>query len=303
MENEEEKVNDKCNHENNPTLQRSSSEDSLVSEQNDNTNKLRSSSSEVINSEDCSNDDSEKLPSRNLPTLNVPERIVLCIDLAQDPDYTPFKLGHGSKYSPLFMVKRVVEIFMYSKNIMSLEHEFALVVLQADSARWLGTFTNNPRDIISLLEDMNETKPKETFNLSTLFDVIAKNVKVPPVAVNDLAMCLSPAYVLRVILLYSRSFCIPEFKYGRDTFNMLTSSPYFTLDLLYIHEQPTEHNKCEEIFNVLDALDEKGFSYVFDVPRNATKLHDNMAKLLAHPLQRPLQKLAQYKLKDNIDIN
>jgi len=33
-------------------------------------------------------------------------------------------------------------------------------------------FTNNPRDIINFLEDIEETFPCETFDLSSLFDVM-----------------------------------------------------------------------------------------------------------------------------------
>jgi hypothetical protein len=54
--------------------------------------------------------------------------------------------------------------------------------------------------------------------------------------------------------------------------------------ILCIHEDPSEASKCEEIFSVLDDLDDSGFSYVLDIHRNATKLHGNMAKLLGHSL-------------------
>ncbi|KAH8034886.1 hypothetical protein HPB51_003173 [Rhipicephalus microplus] len=53
----------------------------------------------------------------------------------------------------------------------------------------------------------------------------------------------------------------------------------------------------EEIFNAFVALDDHLQSYMFEVSRNATKLHNCMAKLLAHPLQRPQQHIAHYKLK------
>ncbi|XP_047108099.1 BRISC and BRCA1-A complex member 1-like [Schistocerca piceifrons] len=280
---------------NTSTSRGSSSDDSSPGPPCNEMNQLGRCVDDVNNG--VTDDDCEIL---KFPAVSCPEKIVLCVDLAEDPDYTPFKLGQGSKFSPLYMVKRVTEIFLYSKNIISLEHEFALVVLKTDEAVWLSDFCSNPKEIISILEGLSETTQNETFNLTSLFDVIKRNVKLPAPHANNPELC--PPYSVRVILLYSRSFCVPEFRQGRESFNVLTSSPYFTLDILYIHEQPSEDNKCEEAFSVLDGLDEQELSYVYDVLRNATKLHDHMAKLLAHPLQRPAQKRTHYKLKEPQDI-
>ena len=50
------------------------------------------------------------------------------------------------------------------------------------------------------------------------------------------------------------------------------------------------------IFDLLCGLDESGWSYVLEVSRNATKLHNHCGSLLAHPLQRPSQKDINYTL-------
>ncbi|XP_078036825.1 BRISC and BRCA1-A complex member 1 [Augochlora pura] len=71
---------------------------------------------------------------------------------------------------------------------------------------------------------------------------------------------------------------------------------YFFIDVLYIHEPPSSENVCEEIYAQMAKLDTANYSYILEVGKNAAKLHDNMAKLLAHPLQRPLQKNACYTL-------
>lgn len=55
----------------------------------------------------------------------------------------------------------------------------------------------------------------------------------------------------------------------------------------------------QAIFDAICDLDEQQFYYVFEVQKNPTKLYDGMAQLLAHPLQRPLQRDASYKLRDN----
>ena len=80
---------------------------------------------------------------------------------------------------------------------------------------------------------------------------------------------------------------------------MLQTSPHFFFDALYIHEPPSEENHCEAIYDIICELDEKGLFYVFEVSRNPTKLYDSMAQLLAHPLQRPIQKEVSYRLKLN----
>lgn len=74
------------------------------------------------------------------------------------------------------------------------------------------------------------------------------------------------------------------------------------MDALYVHEPPSEENKCEEIFNSICDLDEKGLSYIFEAARNPTKLYDQMAQLLAHPLQRPVQRDVAYRLLNMADL-
>lgn len=284
------------NHINND-ISRSSSSISLISSSlADDVTKNNYQLEDSVKSEDSEAviEEVEKVLKRNLPSVNVPEKIILCVDLTQDPDFIPFKLGDGSKHPPLSMVKRVTEIFAKSKMIINSKHEFALLIMQGDSVVWLRDFTSEAGDVLSVIEDLNESPQTESFDLSSLFETIQAHVTLPVV---DDPILVPPPYVVRTILLYSRSYCLPEFKHGRDSFESLSSSQYFTLDILYIHEEASEKNKCEEIFKVLDSLDEKGLSYVFEVSRNATKLHHDMAKLLAHPLQRPLQKLARYKLE------
>lgn len=50
------------------------------------------------------------------------------------------------------------------------------------------------------------------------------------------------------------------------------------------------------IFDLLCGLDEGSSSYVLEVSRNATKLHNYFGTLLAHPFQRPIQKYLYYTL-------
>lgn len=61
-------------------------------------------------------------------------------------------------------------------------------------------------------------------------------------------------------------------------------------------------NLLQEIFDRLCDFDEKGMSYIFEAARNPTRLYDQMAKLLAHPLQRPLQSEIAYRLHNIADL-
>lgn len=230
---------------------------------------------------------------KKVPKVNCPEKIVICIDLSSDMESLPFKLGDGSRYSPLYMIKRVVEIFVYSKHRIDRRHQFALVVLH-ESALWLRNFTNDPKEICNVLEDVTETKQCDTCDFSSLFEAITEKVDLPVVALPEI---LPPPFVLRTILIYCQSNVVPEFLNGLEEFKKLQQSSYFFLDVLYIHGPPSNNNKCQEIYEFLCDLDEKYTSYIFEVTRNTTKLHNCMAKLLAHPLQRPFQKDVYYKIQ------
>jgi hypothetical protein len=230
-----------------------------------------------------------------LPRVNIPEKIVICLDLSTDANYTPYRFGDGTKISPLAMMKRVAHIFLYSKKLLNIKHQYALVVLHENHATWLHDFTNDPKDITSILANLTESEQPDMFDLSVLFDSMVEHILLPHV---DDPSKIAPSYDVRVILLYARSNCIPTFSCEKASYELLKSSPYFFLDLLYIHEPVTDENKetCEQIFHSLCTQICSETSYVFNVARNPTKLHDCMSKLLAHSLQRPVQEEADYKL-------
>jgi hypothetical protein len=101
--------------------------------------------------------------------------------------------------------------------------------------------------------------------------------------------------VVRTILLYGRSYTLPKLDESEKVRELL-DSPYFTLDVLMTHEPVDDDNNCNKIFNVLQNLDQKGFAYFFSVARDTKTLHDSVGKLLGHPLQRPIQQLADYSI-------
>lgn len=229
---------------------------------------------------------------RNVPELNLPEKILFVIDTVREQQCTPFKLGTGATYPPLFMIKRVVENFVGAKStIQPGVHEYALMSLDSRGATWLCDYTSNTKTVLNHLEGIAEDVPDEerkTCDLGLLFDVIHTRIATP-------VRC-QPTFTSRVILIYGRSNSVPKFHTGQKLLENLTENPYFFLDVLFAHEPPSDDNMCEAVYAEIAALDTTSFSYIFEVGRNAAKIHDNMAKLLAHPLQRPPQKDASYTL-------
>ncbi|XP_064477243.1 BRISC and BRCA1-A complex member 1-like isoform X2 [Ornithodoros turicata] len=217
---------------------------------------------------------------------------VVCIDLCSEMEDIPFTFSDGSKHSPLFLVKRVVELFVHNKHKIDKRHEFALVVFH-EQPLWIKNFTSDPKEICNFLEDLHETKECETCDLTSLFSVISENTVFPEMKKCDTPV---PPFLVRTILIYGRSNTVPVVHSSIETLKLKMQSQYFFLDILYIHEPVSENNRCQEIFDSFIDLDEQLASYVFEVSRNATKLHNCMAKLLSHPLQRPHQHLAHYKV-------
>lgn len=232
---------------------------------------------------------------RNIPELNLPEKIVLVIDTVREQQCTPFKLGTGATFSPLFMTKRVVESFVCAKStIQPGVHEYALMSLDSQSASWLCDYTSNIKTVVNHLEGIAEDvldEEQRTYDLGQLFEAIHARIATPTTN--------RPTFVSRVILIYGRSNSIPKFRTGQKYLENLTENPYFFLDVLFVHEPPSDDNMCDAVYAEIAALDTTNYSYIFEVGRNPAKLHNNMAKLLAHPLQRPLQKDACYTFISN----
>ncbi|XP_015430757.1 PREDICTED: BRISC and BRCA1-A complex member 1-like [Dufourea novaeangliae] len=232
---------------------------------------------------------------RNLSGINLPEKILFVIDTVRETNCTPFKLSTGAKYMPLFMMKRVVENFVCIKSTIQRKHEYAIMTLNGDSANWICDFTNNTKNIVDHLDAIDEDFQEEernAYDLGQLFEKIQSKLPMPPKKHSTLI----PTFITRVILMYSRSNSIPKFDTSKKFFDSLTENPYFFIDVLYIHEPPCSENLCEDIYAEIAKLDTANYSYILEVGKNAAKLHDNMAKLLAHPLQRPSQKDVCYTI-------
>lgn len=220
-----------------------------------------------------------------LPNANVPEKLILVIDRAQDENYTPF-IANNSKITPLSMLKRAIQIFIKLKHTINNYNEFAIVTLNENNAKWVLNFTGDMRKLRDALNKIDKCEVEDTFNLNSLFDEINENISVPEFVKPE----IPPSHIVRTVIFYGRSYTIPKIQLN-ECIESLLENPYFICDVLMTHEPVESSNYCNKIFNVLQELDKKGLAYFFPVCRDSRRLHNCAAKLLAHPLQRPIQKL------------
>ncbi|XP_008202499.1 BRISC and BRCA1-A complex member 1 [Nasonia vitripennis] len=228
-------------------------------------------------------------------SLNVPEKIVFVIDTVREFSSPEFKLSTGQKYKILYILKRAVEIFLHNKLMLNQKHEFALVYIDSNKAEWLCGFTGNLKLLLNKLESIEECIPdnnKSYFDLQQIFNLIYQKVIHEKSVLED--------NVVRIILLYCRSNIIPRFNTTNVIMQEIISNPNFFLDILYVHEIPSLDNKCEEIYSELNKLDIKSVSYIMELSRNVAKLHNYMARLLAHPAQRVSQNHIEYSIHPTI---
>ncbi|XP_065156525.1 BRISC and BRCA1-A complex member 1-like [Atheta coriaria] len=236
--------------------------------------------------------DDFKIPARTLPAYNAPEKIIIVYDSAIDEVSTGF-LMNNEKICPTVMLKRSLRFFLYNKQLIDPRHEFALVVIDDNSVVWLKDFTCHIDTIINALDEISACETEDILVLDNLFKLIGTKVKMPEIKEN---FNVPPPYVVRVLFTYGRSYTMPKLDYQLQEVFSLVSSPYFTFDILMTHEMPSTTNNCIKIFKDLQQIDCKGFAYFFPVGRSAAQLHLCIAKLLGHPLQRSVQRLADYTI-------
>ncbi|NWY98284.1 BABA1 protein, partial [Loxia curvirostra] len=131
----------------------------------------------------------------------------------------------------------------------------------------LSGFTSDPREVCSCLYDL-DTVVCQSFSI-----LLQQKVELP---VTDNVQTIPPPFVVRTILVFGRPRCQPHFCGGEPV---------------------------KDMFGFFGSLDTKGTSYKYEVALAgpALELHNCMAKLLAHPLQRPCQSHACYGLLDGGD--
>lgn len=235
-----------------------------------------------------------------VPRVNCPEKVIICLDLSEEMSLPKLESFNGSKTNALNISQKMIEMFVRTKHKIDKRHEFALVVVN-DDALWLSGFTSDPRELCSCLYDL-ETNVCESFNLEDLLNVIRQKIELP---LMENIQTIPPPYVVRTVLIYSRHAGQLQFNPSEAVSKML-QSPYFFFDVVYLHngvEEQGDETSWRDNYTSFSNLDSKGMCYRFEVSLGgpAIELHNCMAKLLAHPLQRPFQSHASYSLLEGDD--
>ncbi|XP_041086960.1 BRISC and BRCA1-A complex member 1-like [Polyodon spathula] len=229
------------------------------------------------------------------PRVNCPEKVIICLDLSEEMSLQKLESFNGSKTNALNVSQKMIEMFVRTKHKIDKRHEFALVVVN-DDALWLSGFTSDPRELCSCLYDL-ETNVCESFNLEDLLNLIRQKIELPQ---TENIQTIPPPYVVRTLLIYGRHTGQPQFN-PSDAISKMLQSPYFFFDVVYLHngaEEQGEESSWKDVYTSFCNLDSKGICYRFEVSLcgPAVELHNCMAKLLSHPLQRPFQSHASYSL-------
>uniref|UniRef100_H3CXU5 BRISC and BRCA1-A complex member 1 n=1 Tax=Tetraodon nigroviridis TaxID=99883 RepID=H3CXU5_TETNG len=235
-----------------------------------------------------------------VPRVNCPEKVIICLDLSEEMSLPKLESFNGSKTNALNVCQKMIEMFVRTKHKIDKRHEFALVVVN-DDALWLSGFTSDPRELCSCLYDL-DTNVCESFNLEDLLNVIRQKIELP---LMENIQTIPPPYVVRTVLIYSRHAGQLQFSPSEALSKML-QSPYFFFDVVYLHngvEEQGDDSGWRENYTSFCNLDSKGMCYRFEVSMSgpSIELHNCMAKLLAHPLQRPFQSHASYSLLEGED--
>uniref|UniRef100_A0A1A8F0Y1 BRISC and BRCA1-A complex member 1 n=1 Tax=Nothobranchius korthausae TaxID=1143690 RepID=A0A1A8F0Y1_9TELE len=231
----------------------------------------------------------------NVPRVNCPEKVIICLDLSEEMSLPKLESFNGSKTNALNISQKMIEMFVRTKHKIDKRHEFALVIVN-DDAMWLSGFTSDPRELCSCLYDL-ETNVCESFNLEDLLNVIRQKIDLPSM---ENVQTIPPPYVVRTVLIYSRHAGPLQLNPSEAVSKML-QSPYFFFDVIYLHngvDEQGDETSWRDNYSSFCNLDSKGMCYHFEVSLSglAIELHNCMAKLLAHPLQRPFQSHASYSL-------
>ncbi|NXY22326.1 BABA1 protein, partial [Atrichornis clamosus] len=246
-----------------------------------------------------------------------PSPQIICLDLAEEMAVSKLESFNGSKTNALNISQKMIEMFVRTKHKIDKSHEFALVVVNND-ATWvswgqgwgvgggpgppspgpsqLSGFTSDPREVCSCLYDL-ETVVCKSFSIPPPVGVGQQKIELP---VTENVQTIPPPYVVRTILVFGRPGCQPQFSMSEHMKKML-QCPYFFFDVVYIHnglEDKEDDGSWKEMYGFFGSLDTKGTNYKYEVSLAgpAVELHNCMAKLLAHPLQRPFQSHAAYGL-------
>jgi len=223
----------------------------------------------------------------DLEKRNCAEKIIFCIDLCKEVDSLDFCRGGKKSPTRLDLIKQALRIFVFTKQKMNPNHEFAICVL-TETTIWYQDLTTDVDIFSKKLMQLQVQGDFTSFNVSSIFDVI--NTKFPDIlAAPQFKSTAAAAY--RAILIYSRSNSIPHFEPNQHKLTSdLLDAPNFFFDALYLHSKPSKENRPQDVYDFITEIEGKDhISYFFENSTSMRKFHLHVAHLLCHPLQRPEQ--------------
>lgn len=236
------------------------------------------------------------LSKYNLPAVAVPEKILLVFDNSADEseDYRKKdpELDTETRPSAESTHQSVLRQFICLKmNQPSAKGtEIAFVTLCPSKIEWKGLTS----DKLGLMKELSNIPPQENtkgdqIDITPIFKVISNIVNLPEQTEKN----TPPEYIVRLILVYCNSYSSPVVNKEDVSYLKFARSPYFVLDVLYLHERQSNNNNVEQIFNQLSEFVSPS-SYLLESSRNLTNVYNQMAKLLAHPNQRLPQSMWKF---------
>lgn len=221
---------------------------------------------------------------------NLPEKIVICIDVSEEMGKYYFSLKdkqNGQSFREHVII--ALTIHLRTKVTFNANHQFA-ILLYADTAFWVSEFTRDIDQLVDVVRNLPSLHTSNNFDISIIFNSLLTNVHLD-------SNSNPPSHIYRTILIYGRHHCVPNFNPSK--YKSFKDCCTFIMDVLYLCNPETSDNHCE-IFESFCQLDFHDTSYIMAASEGSEVLQ-GMAQMLGHPLQRPLQKEVSLALNPLLD--
>ncbi|PAA53399.1 hypothetical protein BOX15_Mlig028105g1, partial [Macrostomum lignano] len=249
--------------------------------------------------------DSRNRQLRLASKANRPERLALCVDASPEFAVKTFRMRNGETVSLLDLTLKCFHLLAQNKLRLGGKHQVSLVGMRGNRISVLEPFTDDAAKLAKAaasqgLRDLLQQPAGDEadFSLDCLLEY-ARGQLCPNRLLVDNSLPSSSGSqpsLLRIVLLCCRSKSPPHI--SKRLLEPLLAEPDLFFDILYVHEPPAEDNRAEEIFKRLCCLEsEHSRSYIHEVLNNPTAFFNQAATFLAHPLQRPPQSDANYRLQ------
>ncbi|KAI9218252.1 hypothetical protein BC828DRAFT_407758 [Blastocladiella britannica] len=206
---------------------------------------------------------------------NADERVLFCIDL-HDENGRALNPGESGR-SRLDETKELLKRFIYLKQIIKPTHQFGIITLESKAQLYLAP-TRDREFLATAIDNLITTGSYLQFDMASVFAVIDELMEVER----------HPQDVFRIVMLYSRSNVFPDAS-SNQAMERLYATGRVHLDLVYIHDPPSDSSYPQEIYNSFVSFrvpPATGQSWFFEVSRSWKRLATSLTKLLAHPSQR-----------------